>query len=204
MIFAVDAPPQTRSSGWFFFRKFLRDPVHVASFWPSSRTLAARMVDDVPLRPGDWILELGPGTGAMTERVALRLEAMPGLRYLGIERDPEFHTLLCQRFPRLPFHCGDAQELRAIAAQAGCTQAGLILSGLPFASMAPATSRAILGAARDLLRMGGTFRTFSYLHALVAPGAHRLRRELCETFGSRSRDRLVWRNLPPAFVLGAG
>ena len=86
-----------------FFRRFIGNPREVGALWPSSGHLAAEMVRDLALQPGDLVIEYGVGTGALTPMIAARLAMTPGARYLGIEQDAGFCQRLRQRFPRLDF-----------------------------------------------------------------------------------------------------
>ncbi len=190
-----------RPSGWYFFKKFLRDPAGVAAIWPSGPTLARRVVADLQLQPGDWIVEYGPGTGSLTEAIAALVRRSPGARYLGIERDGEFTSLLQQRFPGLVFVRGDAREVAPIAAEVGCTQPRVVLSGLPFNYMREAEVDALLQRTRELLVPGGLFRNFSYAHTLIVPGSLRLRRAMRRVFGNCVLSRPILRNLPPAIMM---
>jgi phospholipid N-methyltransferase len=76
-----------------------------------------------------------------------------------------------------------------------------MLSGLPFASLPAALSRSILSAIQQTLRPGGTFTTFQYIHAYPTSPASKFRRDMDSRFGPMIARRVVFRNLPPAFVL---
>ena len=49
-----------------FLREFVRDPVHMTAIAPSSRGLAEAMVAAVLGVGHPTVVELGPGTGAIT------------------------------------------------------------------------------------------------------------------------------------------
>src|SRR6476659_6895465 len=74
---AIPAPAERRHSGRSaggsrvrpqlrFLSSFLRQPLLVGSVWPSSTALSRVIVESCGLRPGDTVVELGPGTGAFT------------------------------------------------------------------------------------------------------------------------------------------
>ena len=65
-----------------FVKVFLRNPAQVGALAPSSKTLASKMVTDLDLGAGDSILELGPGTGAVTRQIHAILPTET--TYLGI------------------------------------------------------------------------------------------------------------------------
>lgn len=186
--------------GFYFLRRFLRNPRHIGAILPSSRHLGARMVADLPLGAGDLVVEYGPGTGSLTAVIGPYVAAAGG-RYLGIEREPGFTAILRQRFPALEFATADVQQVREVLAERGLPAPKAILSGLPLIQL-PAMAE-IVGTAAAVLRPDGHFRTFSYLQSCATPAAHRLRRLLRSSFAAYRSSRLVLRNVPPAFVLCA-
>lgn len=182
-----------------FLGKFLRNPRHVGSVSPSSRALAREMARAVPVDPAAVVVELGPGTGALTRRVIEVLA--PGERFLAIDIDPEFCANLRARWPGVDFECGSAADMRAMLAARGWQGVHHVLSGLPFASLPAAISRAILTAVSQTLVRGGTFTTFQYVHAYATPPAVKFRKQMAAGFGPMISRQLVVRNFPPAYVM---
>lgn len=182
-----------------FLGKFLRNPRNVGSVVPSSRALAREMARAVPVRPTAVVVELGPGTGALTRQVIEVLAA--GERFLAIDIDPEFCERLRARWPDIDCECGSAADLPQMLAARGWSAADHVLSGLPFASLPAAVSRAILAAIDRSLSAGGTFSTFQYVHAYATPPAVAFRRQMAARFGPAISRRLVLKNVPPAYVL---
>ena len=182
-----------------FLGKFLRNPRNVGSVIPSSRRLAREMARAVPINPAAIVVELGPGTGALTRQVVEVLA--PGERFLAIDIDPEFCANLRARWPRLDCECGSAADMPAMLAARQWTGVDHVLSGLPFASLPAAISRAILRAVAQSLRPGGTFTTFQYVHAYATPPAVKFRTQMAAGFGPMISRQLVVRNFPPAYVM---
>ena len=186
-------------SNWLFFARFLRNPRSVGALLPSTAALGAEMVRGLALGAGDLVVEYGPGTGALTQSIAGHIAAIPGVRYLGIEREEKFCEVLRRRFPALGFACGQVEDVRTILESRGLGRPRAILSGLPLILLP--TMNAILDDAATLLRPGGEFRTFTYLQSWPTPNAFRLRRRMQQRFAHSRRSRLVLGNLPPAWVL---
>lgn len=184
----------------WFLRKFLREPAHVAALWPSSRWLAAEMVRDLSLCPGDTVLEFGPGTGAFTAAIADRLRQVPGAGYLGIERDAEFVDLLARRFPAFEFCNEDVARLDAILAARPALRPAAVVCGLPLVSMPSSVVDDLLRCVAASLRRGGVFRTFSYVHTMANPASWALRRRMRGFFPSFAVRGPIVRNAPPALV----
>jgi phospholipid N-methyltransferase len=120
--------------------------------------------------------------------------------FLAVERDPVFAAGLRARHPGLAVHNESAEKLRDCLALHGKSRVDCIVSGLPWASLPLAVQDGIFEAIHATLVPGGPFTTFAYLHACWFPNARRLRERLERTFSRVEASRVVWRNVPPAFV----
>ena len=83
--------PQLRD----FLRSLLREPLSVGALVPSSRFLANLLVSDI--EPGSRVIELGAGTGAVTQAILNAGVFADDLTL--IEQNEEFAALLRKRFP---------------------------------------------------------------------------------------------------------
>ena len=93
-----------------FFRSLVEKPLTVGAVAPSGKALARVMASYVnPAAPGP-IVELGPGTGPVTEALVER--GIDPARLTLVEFDPEFCQLLRQRFPAANVVQGDAYDLK--------------------------------------------------------------------------------------------
>jgi phospholipid N-methyltransferase len=160
--------------------------------------LAALMTADMGLESAHTVVELGPGTGVFTRAICERVPAEALV--LAVEIDPRMVALLEPRFPRVRIVNGSAEHLDQWLADAGRSKADAILSGLPWAGFPEELQRRLLAAAVGALRPGGRFATFAYSHAAWLPPGRRFRALLAASFGSVEVTRVVWPNLPPAFV----
>ena len=178
---------------------FVRRPASIGTVAPSSARLARQMVQALePDRP-QTIVELGPGTGSFTEAIVPRIGRAG--RFLAVEIEPAFVEQLRRRFSSLDCVCASAAELVALTRDRGFGPVDHIVSGLPFASLPPATTRQVLDAIEQVLRPGGTFTTFQYLHAYLLPRAAAFRRDVSVRLGGEPTRAVVAWNIPPAFVL---
>src|SRR3546814_15819026 len=55
-----------RAAHWLYFRRFLKNPVGVASLTPSSPALGRLVAQHVSREDDQYVVELGCGTGAIT------------------------------------------------------------------------------------------------------------------------------------------
>ena len=100
-----------------FIAAWLRAPFKVGALMPSSRALARALAKRVDItRPG-LVIELGAGTGVVTQ--ALLEAGIAPKKLLVIEREPKLHSILEAQFPGLNIICGDAQHLSRVLDKLG-------------------------------------------------------------------------------------
>ena len=177
-----------------FLRGWVDNPLSIGAIAPSGRALASTMVGMIdPDLPGP-ILELGPGTGAMTR--ALIEAGIPEDRLVLIEYSAEFAALLTARYPEATVIVGDAYDVAARTHALGLAPAAGIVSSLPLMNRPPAERAAMLASAFSVLHPKGALVQFTYLPK--APITHRHTAGRLKTRIDASP--IVWRNLPPARV----
>ncbi len=173
-----------------FFRSLLREPFSVGALAPSSRSLANLMVTD--MRPGSRVVELGAGTGAVTQAI---LDAGVHANDLTlIEQNEEFAALLTQRFPGTTVVRGNAVSLRRhIAPDFG--PADFVVSGLPLLLFPARTKIRLLSQVFKSLQDDGRLYQFTY------GGRCPISRSVLRTVGLKaSLMKFTPFNVPPAFV----
>jgi phosphatidylethanolamine/phosphatidyl-N-methylethanolamine N-methyltransferase len=169
-----------------FVQRMARNPRAIGAISPASAALAETMAAQVDFSAPGRVLELGPGTGAVTK--ALIRRGMGTEKVVAIEADATFARLLRGRFPGLDVVEGDATDARRLE-RLGPFSA--IISSLPLLNF-PNHERVAL--VRELLRLvppGAPFVQYSYG---VKPPLPRSA-DLKVTLAAR-----VWRNLPPARI----
>jgi phosphatidylethanolamine/phosphatidyl-N-methylethanolamine N-methyltransferase len=174
----------------------------VGAVAPSSRYLAQAMLGPLPLERARVVVELGPGTGVMTEAL---LEALPyDCHLLAFEINSRFSSYLRQNVPdpRLTVVETSAELIRQEAQNRGYAQVDAVVSSLALGLMPDQQRREFLDGLVSILK-DGVFTQFQYLHCLQMKDRHirrfDLARLLRQYFGS-VRQKIIWRNLPPAFV----
>jgi phospholipid N-methyltransferase len=181
-----------------FLAAVMRNPAAVGAIVPSSPRLATLLASVVPSAGAPVVVELGPGTGAISAAIERRLP--PEGRHLAIELDPELAAYLRATRADLDVIEGDAGHLRELLAGRGVTRADAVISGLPWALFDQAAQESILGQVAAVIGTEGAFTTFAYLHGMPLAAARRFRRTLRATFDEVVVSATVWRNLPPAFA----
>ena len=181
-----------------FLGAFLRKPLVVGAITPSSRALALAMVEGMELKRAKLVIELGPGTGAFTKVILERLGRQT--EFVALELDKVSAKRLRQQFPGVAFHHDSAENLHHYVAHSRSKRADIVISGLPWTILPRPVHDRIFREIIDSLAPDGCFATFAYLHGCCLPSAGRFRNLLKEHFQQVERSRVVWRNIPPAFV----
>jgi phosphatidylethanolamine/phosphatidyl-N-methylethanolamine N-methyltransferase len=173
-----------------FLKRWLKDPLRIGAIAPSSRELAAAMARLVPADSQDPVIELGGGTGVITQ--ALLEAGIAPARLIVVERDEALHDLLVKRFPEVRILLGSAADLASLLRPLGIARACAVVSGLPLLAMRDSVRDRIVEESFALLEPGAPFIQFTYGLASPIP-----RRKLGVQGEVKSR---VLNNLPPASV----
>jgi phosphatidylethanolamine/phosphatidyl-N-methylethanolamine N-methyltransferase len=173
-----------------FLKGFFESPFRVASPLPSGRKLArtvAAQIDRMRLEP---VLELGPGTGAVTQAIVER--GIPESHVYAIERDSNFAAHLRTRFSRMHVLEGDAFAFEEVLLRDGYD--GLfsaVVCGVPVLGETAETRRQLLEDGLNRLAPGCPFVQFSYSRKPpIDPG----------DIATVERAAKVWSNIPPLQV----
>jgi phosphatidylethanolamine/phosphatidyl-N-methylethanolamine N-methyltransferase len=148
-----------------FIKTWLENPRGTGAVSPSGRALSrviARQVD--PSIPGP-IIELGPGTGPVTE--ALIRRGIAPERLILVEYEPAFCKLLARRYPQCRIIQGDAYALRQTLRGVLTNPAAAIVSSLPLLNRRETQRLTLLDDAFTLMQPGAPFVQFTY--GLVSP-----------------------------------
>src|SRR6202012_4985153 len=93
-----------------FLRSWMEKPLHMGAVMPSGKVLARTMAQYVDVHSDSPVVELGPGTGAITS--ALIEHGIDQKRLVLVEYNPGFCALLRDRYPQAKVVQGDAYALR--------------------------------------------------------------------------------------------
>jgi phosphatidylethanolamine/phosphatidyl-N-methylethanolamine N-methyltransferase len=175
-----------------FLQEWLANPQRTGAVVPSSRQLAAAMAQWLPTDSDSYVLELGPGTGAVTQ--ALLKHGLREERLVAIERNPKLAHLLRERFPRAHIIHGDAWQLDHLLRdrRKPIASVGAVISSLPLLNFSPEEAETLAGKIRAVLEPQGMWVQYSYrIHKRRTRGTSRFQ---------LLASKIVWLNLPPARV----
>lgn len=173
-----------------FLKSWLEKPISMGAVTPSGQALArtmARYVD--PDIPGP-VVELGPGTGAVTKALVAR--GIDAARLVLVEFDPNFCRLLRRRYPEATVIQGDAYRINHLLDGLLREPAAAVVSGLPLQTKPFKRRLRLIDEAFNLMAPGAPFVQFTY--AMVTPIPMR------PADVSARASELIWQNLPPARV----
>ena len=180
-----------------FLKEFVNKPQEIGALVPSSPALARAVVQSVDWSKVQVAVEYGPGLGAITAEILTRTD---GKDFFAIELNETYADRFRRSFPEVPLYRDSVANLPAIAAEHGVEAIDCVISGLPWAIFSDAVQDELLDATFAVLREGGQFVTFAYMHGLALPAGRRFRRKLSGRFRNIDRSPTVWRNTPPAVV----
>jgi phosphatidylethanolamine/phosphatidyl-N-methylethanolamine N-methyltransferase len=173
-----------------FLRSWIEKPLHMGAVMPSGRVLARTMAQYVDIDSNAPVVELGPGTGAITN--ALIERGVDQKRLVLVEFNPGFCALLRDRYPQAKVVQGDAYALRDSLWDVLSAPAAAIVSGLPLVTKPMLTRLKLIRDAFIALAPGAPFVQFTYSVAPPIPKS-------LPGVSTEASER-IWMNLPPARV----
>ena len=165
-------------------------PLLTGAVAPSSKALARTMASYIDPRTRGPVVELGPGTGPVTD--ALVRCGIEQERLVLVEYNAEFCKLLQRRFPRATIVQGDAYDIGETLADVVSEPCAGFVSSLPLFTKPLDLRFGLLATAQEMMRPGAPFVQFTY--AMVPPIPANSNR-----YTATPSER-IWLNLPPARV----
>jgi phosphatidylethanolamine/phosphatidyl-N-methylethanolamine N-methyltransferase len=178
-----------------FIRQWVENPRLIGAVSPSGPALAKAMASYVDLKKQGPIIELGPGTGPVTQ--ALLARGIAPERLVLVEYEQGFCHLLAERYPGVQIVQGDAYNLKHTLQNKLSAQPITVVSSLPLLVRPERDRVELLHQAFELMGPDGLFIQFTYgltkspmpMHAHSITGAY---------VGKGSAPILL--NIPPARV----
>ncbi len=176
------------SDGWVFFRRWAANPLRMGSIVPSSPALARRVARSLEAEPGEFILELGAGTGAITR--GLIAAGIRPERLVVVEIEAALADHLRASLPGVTVLQGDARAPDLLPTRLR-GRIGDVICGIPLVLQPAAAQRRFIDA-MDAAAPGRGFLHYSYCVTSPLP----MRRH------GLTGQRAAWTaaNFPPASV----
>src|ERR1700722_4678213 len=121
----------TFTDATLFIQEWLANPQGIGAIAPSSPNLAKAMAKWIPEDPDSYVLELGPGTGVVTE--ALLEQGLRQERLVALEQNPKKGRVLKKKFPAQKIIRGDGWKMDALLPRRRepVEKVGAVISSLP-------------------------------------------------------------------------
>ncbi|OWV96308.1 SAM-dependent methyltransferase [Rhizobium sp. R72] len=171
-----------------FFKGMMQGPKTVGSIVPTSSITARKMASIVNLHSGLPVLELGPGTGAITKAILGRGVKPENL--VAVEYSTDFYEHLVRLYPGVNFINGDAFNLDKTLGAMKDQKFDSVVSAVPLLNFPMQARIALLESLLDRLPAGRPVVQISY--GPVSPIIARPDRYHIQHFD------FIVRNIPPA------
>jgi phosphatidylethanolamine/phosphatidyl-N-methylethanolamine N-methyltransferase len=177
-----------------FFWAALKNPLQVSTLFETGPTAVGSLIAAVPANPAFTVVELGVGTGAITQVLFNKIGNAQ--KYLGLELNDDLIEFAQERFPALRFVNDSAENF---AKYLDGKKASAVVSSLPWTLMPNAAVLKTLDSISENLAPGGVFATYLTLHVFKTAAGKRFQDALKDRFGG-FESKVVIDNLPPAKI----
>ena len=171
-----------------FFKGMMQGPKTVGSIVPTSSITAKKMVSVININSGLPVLELGPGTGAITKAILSR--GVKPEKLVAIEYSTDFYEHLVRLYPGVHFINGDAFDLDKTLGALKGQMFDSVVSAVPLLNFPMQARSALLESLLDRVPAGRPVVQISY--GAVSPIIARPDRYHIQHFD------FIVRNIPPA------
>lgn len=181
-----------------FLTQFLIHPTKIGAIAPSNDKLCEMVTDMAELDKVSSVIEFGPGTGVITEKIVRKISQ--DTTFFAMEINETLIEATKKRCPDATVYLASASNAKKyleLHGEQGCDR---IISSLPWSTFSDDLQDDLMETIMDVLNPGGKFLTYAYVPGLVFPSAIRFRKKLHEKFDKVSRSEIVWTNFPPAFI----
>ncbi|MGB0126299.1 MAG: methyltransferase [Rhodocyclaceae bacterium] len=156
------------------------------------------MISGTSLETAQMVVELGPGTGAITQSIVSSIGR--DASFLALELDSRAVQRLRRRFPDLNIYQASAETIRTHLRRHGTRQADVIVCSIPWAVTPEEVQRRIMRQVVAALAPDGVFTAYTYIGAARTTRGRHYGHLLRELFRKVEVSKVVWRNVPPALV----
>jgi phosphatidylethanolamine/phosphatidyl-N-methylethanolamine N-methyltransferase len=188
------AEPKVSNLGaaWLFFKKWMANPLGMASITPSAPALSRMIAAHVRREPDEVVVEYGGGTGPITR--ALLEAGVPASRLFVCELDPELATYLRTQFPDVNVLEGDVRNIRQMLPPQHIGKVGTVVVGIPMILLPAQMQQEVVDGIFQIMPPDRRFLAYTY-----STGSPMKADQLGLT-GKRLGFTLA--NIPPASVWG--
>jgi phosphatidylethanolamine/phosphatidyl-N-methylethanolamine N-methyltransferase len=185
--------PEAAQGPVLFWQQTLKNPRQVCSLFPSSPFVGRAMTQVIGERMARGVIELGPGTGAVTRQ--LIANGIDPAKLTLIEIDAQLGRHLRTRFPDVDVVIAPAQDLAKLWQERHGNPVGAVVSTLPMRLFSKKMIFQVVKNSMQVIEDGGMFVQFTYRTHSPVPT------RVVKALGLKAwRYTRVWLNLPPAAI----
>ncbi len=178
------------SENLLFLKRLIKNPRSLGAIAPSSKALARFICRHIDYKEGDYVIEIGAGTGSFTR--AILNSGVPASKLIVVELDKELAQYLRLHFPAIQVIHGNATILEALIPACVIGNVQTIVSGIPMVNIPKKVQKEIIDSCFRILGEEGGILQFTY--GSVSPVS-------AESFGFFAQKLgRVLQNFPPATV----
>ena len=173
-----------------FFKQLVKNPLKTGAVMPSSEALAEFITRYLDVSNIDYVVELGAGTGRLTQAI---LDAgLSPEKLVVIEIDPTFVSYLKKKFPQLMIIQGDASNMDHFLPLEILGKVNVVVSGIPLINLSSDFIKRLCTSCFGIMQEDGYMLQFTYGPVSSIPAK--------ELGLEKKRLGHVMQNVPPAFV----
>lgn len=181
-----------------FARESIKAPASTGAVAPTSKFVIEKVIQLADLQQADSVVELGPGTGVITEQIQFHLK--PRAAFFALELNNKFVEVARKRCPVARIYHDAADALPNYLEEHKWLQCDCIISSLPWTIFESAEQDRLLETISASLKPGGKFISIVYLGAKTRVRGRYFISSLPLHFRQVERSKIIWRNLPPTEV----
>ena len=171
-----------------FLKGWLREPGQVGSVKPTGKATARAMASFVPVESDLPVLELGPGTGVVTD--ALLQRGVAPEKIVAIEYSSHFCEYLTRSFPGVNFIQGDAFQVKSLLKGTPWSRFSTVIGAIPLLNVPKPKRAELIETCLELMPAGGAFVQITYGMRPPTPG-------VAGRYSVEATERIM-KNIPPA------
>jgi phospholipid N-methyltransferase len=178
---------------------FIKNPLRTGAIVPSSKKLASLIANSAKIKNAKLIVELGSGSGIFTGEILKHKHDKT--KFFSLEINKDLANKVQKKYPKSRIYADSIENIKKYLGKQGLPKKiDYIVSGLPWASFDTKMQDKFLKEIYNNLSSDGEFRTYAYVHASCFPNAISFKRKLEKKFSKVAKSRIVWNNIPPAFI----
>ena len=178
------------SENLLFLKRLIKNPRSLGAITPSSKALARFICRHIDYKEGDYVVEIGAGTGSFTR--AILTSGVPSSKLIVVELDKELAQYLRINFPDVLVIHGNATILETLIPAYVIGNVQTIVSGIPMVNVPKNVQKEIIDSCFRILGEGGGILQFTY--GPISPVS-------AQSFGFFAQKLgRVLQNFPPATV----